>query len=168
VTEGRVWKFGTDVDTDMIIPGRFLADWNKEPEKMGQYCFCGIDPQFNTRVQTGDIIVAGDNFGCGSSRQAAPVAIKSAGIRYVIASSFARIFYRNAINIGLTVLECPALAEEVNEGERLVVELDKGEITNLDSNKVYRFEPLNEMVQEILSSGGLVPYVQKRLKVQDK
>jgi len=164
VTGGRVWKFGSDVDTDVIIPGRFLADWNKEPEKMGQYCFYGIDPQFNTKVQTGDIIVAGDNFGCGSSRQAAPVAIKSAGIRYLIASSFARIFYRNAINIGLPVLECPVLVEEVNEGERLAVELDKGEITNLDTGKVYRFEPLNEMVQQILDSGGLALYVQKRLK----
>ncbi|MFA7467807.1 MAG: 3-isopropylmalate dehydratase small subunit [Desulfotomaculaceae bacterium] len=164
MTGGRVWKFGSDVDTDVIIPGRFLADWNKEPEKMGQYCFYGIDPQFNTKVQTGDIIVAGDNFGCGSSRQAAPVAIKSAGIRYLIASSFARIFYRNAINIGLPVLECPVLVEEVNEGERLAVELDKGEITNLDTGKVYRFEPLNEMVQQILDSGGLALYVQKRLK----
>lgn len=164
MTGGRVWKFGNDVDTDVIIPGRFLADWNKEPEKLGRYCFCGIDPWFHTRVQTGDIIVAGDNFGCGSSRQAAPVAIKSAGIQYVIAASFARIFYRNAINIGLPVLECPALVAEVNEGERLAVELDKGEIKNLDSGKTYRFESLNIMVQEILSSGGLVPYVRKRLK----
>ncbi|MBF7084610.1 3-isopropylmalate dehydratase small subunit [Desulfallas sp. Bu1-1] len=160
---GRVWKFGNDVDTDVIIPGRFLADWNKEPEKLGQYCFCSIDPQFSTKVQPGDIIVAGENFGCGSSRQAAPVAIKYAGIEYVIAVSFARIFYRNAINIGLPVLECPALVEEVKKGDRLAVELDKGEIKNLDTGKVYHFEPLNVMVQEILYSGGLVPYVRNRL-----
>lgn len=160
---GKVWKFGDDIDTDVIIPGRFLADWNKEPERLGRYCFYGIDPDFASKVQPGDIIVAGKNFGCGSSRQAAPVAIMSAGIKYVIAASFARIFYRNAINIGLAALECPSLVEEVKEGEHLAVELEKGEIINLDNGKIYRFEPFPSLVRDILRCGGLAAYVRQKI-----
>lgn len=161
---GRVWKFGDDIDTDVIIPGRFLADWNREPEKLGQYCFSGIDPDFASKVRPGDIIVAGRNFGCGSSRQAAPVAIKSVGIGFIIAVSFARIFYRNAINIGLAVLECPSLAGEAREGDRLMVELEKGVIVNPDSGKTYRFEPFPPVVREILRSGGLSVYVRQKIR----
>lgn len=163
---GRVWKFGDDVDTDQIIPGRYLADWNKHPEKLGQYCFADVRPEFAQNVKPGDIIVAGRNFGCGSSRESAPTAIKMAGVQLVIADTFARIFFRNCINIGLLVLESPEAARAVQEGDEL--ELDPvGKIRNLTQGTEYPCKPVPPFLQEILDAGGLKPYVQKRLAARD-
>lgn len=159
----RVWKFGNDVDTDQIIPGRYIADWNKHPEKLGQYAFADVRPEFATGVQTGDIIVAGRNMGCGSSRESAPVAIKVAGIRVIIAESFARIFYRNCINIGLLVLESPAAASAINEGDQLEIDTETGTIRNLTQGTEYGCKPVPAFLQEIIDAGGLKPYVQQKL-----
>lgn len=162
----KVWKFGDDMDTDAIIPGRFLADWNRDPAKLGRFCLADFRPDFAEKVQAGDIIVAGRNFGCGSSRQAAPVALKMAGVAAVVAKSFARIFYRNAINIGLLVLEAPEAAQDVEEGEELELDLDKGIIRNLTRDRTYQIKPIPLFLQEILELGGLVPYVQRRLGIE--
>lgn len=161
----RVWKFGNDVDTDQIIPGRFIADWNKNPEKLGQYAFADVRPEFAGGVKAGDIIVAERNFGCGSSRESAPVAIKVAGVKLIIAESFARIFYRNCINIGLLVLESPDAARAVREGDDLELDEATGTIRNLTQGTEYACKPVPPFLQEIISAGGLKPYVQKRLGI---
>jgi 3-isopropylmalate/(R)-2-methylmalate dehydratase small subunit len=162
----KVWKFGNDIDTDAIIPGRFLADWNREPAKLSKFCFADFRPDFAEKVQPGDIIVAGRNFGCGSSRQAAPASLKMAGVAAVVAESFARIFYRNAINIGLLVLEASEAAQDVEEGEELELDLDNGVIRNLTRDRIYQIKPVPPFLKEILELGGLVPYVQRRLGIE--
>ena len=150
---GKVWKYGDNVDTDAIIPARYLS--LSTPEELARHCMEDIDPEFAQRVQPGDVIVATTNFGCGSSREHAPLAIKGAGVSCVIANTFARIFYRNAINIGLPILECPA-AEEIEAGQTLEVELETGRIHNLNTGQTFQAEPYPEFMLGIIRAGGLI------------
>jgi 3-isopropylmalate/(R)-2-methylmalate dehydratase small subunit len=158
--EGRVWKFGDHVDTDAIIPARFL---NRSDEKdLARNVFIDLRPEFSREVRSGDIIVAGVNFGCGSSREHAPWAIKAAGIRVVVAGSFARIFYRNAANIGLPILESKDALELFSDGERLSVDLEAGKIRSLERDTETSANPLPGFMQEIIQAGGLVAYIQAK------
>ena len=158
---GNVWKYGDNIDTDVIIPARYLN--MSTPEELAQHCMEDIDLSFVGNVQKGDIVVGGDNFGCGSSREHAPLALKGAGISCVIANSFARIFYRNAINIGLPILECPEAVVETEQGDELTVDLTAGIIANGRTGKTYRTSPLPGFVMKIVEAGGLVPYTRERL-----
>ena len=151
---GKVWKYGANVDTDAIIPARYLN--LSTPEELARHCMEDIDPEFAQKVQPGDIIVATTNYGCGSSREHAPLAIKGAGVSCVIANTFARIFYRNAINIGLPILECPAA--EIEAGQTLEVELETGIIHNLDTGQTFQAKPYPEFMMSIIQAGGLVEY----------
>ncbi len=158
--KGKAWKFGEDVDTDAIIPAIYLN--TTDPEEMAAHCMEVIDPDFPNKVAPGDIIVADKNFGCGSSREHAPIAIKAAGISCVIAKSFARIFYRNAINIGLPILECEEAALKVSEGDQLEVDLASGAIANLTKSEIYKARPFPEFMQRLIATGGLMKYVMAR------
>jgi len=159
--KGKAWKFGADVDTDLIIPARYLN--TSDPKELAKHCMEDADPLFASKVSPGDFIVAGNNFGCGSSREHAPIAIKTAGISCVVAASFARIFYRNAFNLGLPILESPEAAEAVKTGDELQVDLATGKITNLSQGRTYQAQPVPPFMQELLAAGGLMPYVMKRL-----
>ncbi len=159
---GNAWKYGDNVDTDAIIPARYLNV--STPETLATHCMEDIDPEFATGVRTGDIIVAGENFGCGSSREHAPLAIKGAGVSCVIATSFARIFYRNAINIGLPILESSAAARGAEKGHVLEVEVEAGMIRNLTTKETYRTVPYPGFMLEIIRAGGLIPYTRQRNK----
>ncbi|MCI8776714.1 MAG: 3-isopropylmalate dehydratase small subunit [Oscillospiraceae bacterium] len=154
VFEGKVIKYGDNVDTDVIIPARYLNTSDKK--ELASHCMEDLDQTFAERVQKGDIMVAGFNFGCGSSREHAPIAIKESGISLVIAKSFARIFYRNSINIGLAILECPEAAEAIEEGNIVEADLNKGILTNKTTGKQYKTEPFPEFIQSIITNGGLV------------
>ena len=158
---GRALKYGDNIDTDVIIPAKYAT--SLDPDFLGSHCLEGIDPDFIKRRRPGDLIVAGRNFGCGSSREIAPISIKGAGISCVIAKSFARIFFRNAINIGLPILESPEAVEDIEEGDEVEVDLNKGLIRNLTRGKTFQSAPFPEVVQEIISAGGLVNFVRKRL-----
>lgn len=158
---GKVYKFGTDIDTDAIIPARYLN--TSDPAELARHCMEDADPSFPQKVQKGDIIAAGKNFGCGSSREHAPIAIKEAGVACVIASSFARIFYRNSVNIGLPILECEAAVEAIEEGDQVEVDLETGRIVNLRTGSSYQAVPFPEFMQQIMAQGGLIGYVQNRL-----
>ncbi len=158
--KGRVWKFGSDVDTDAIIPARYLT--TTDPEELAKHCMEDADPDFPGKVKAGDIIVADKNFGCGSSREHAPIAIKASGISCVIAHSFARIFYRNAFNMGLPILESPEAASDTETGDELEVNLDTGEIVNLTKGKRFKAHPIPTFMQELIQAGGLIPYVRLR------
>jgi 3-isopropylmalate/(R)-2-methylmalate dehydratase small subunit len=158
---GRAHVYGDNVDTDVIIPARYLTTSN--PDELASHCMEDIDPNFLQKMSAGDMIVAGENFGCGSSREHAPVAIKAAGISAVIARSFARIFFRNSINIGLPALESPEAAADIKDGDDLSIDLAAGKIRNLTQGKTYQAEPFPEFLQQIIAAGGLVPYTQKRL-----
>ncbi len=162
---GRVWRFGDNVDTDVIIPARYLNV--SEPSQLAAHCMEDADPGFASRVQPGDVVVAGRNFGCGSSREHAPIALKAAGVAAVVADSFARIFYRNAINIGLPIFECPEAVRELKEGERVSVDPPSGRITSEDTGRSFAAEPFPEFMQDIIRFGGLIPYVRQRIKQQD-
>lgn len=157
---GKVHKFGADVDTDAIIPARYLN--TSDPQELAKHCMEDADAEFPSKVQAGDVIVAGKNFGCGSSREHAPIAIKAAGVSCVIAPSFARIFYRNAINIGLPILESDAAAEAIAAGDEVEVNLDSGEIRNLQSGQVYQAVPFPEFMQGIMNQGGLINYIKNK------
>jgi 3-isopropylmalate dehydratase, small subunit len=157
---GKVYKFGSNVDTDAIIPARYLN--TMDPKELALHCMEDADPEFPGKVKAGDIIVAGKNFGCGSSREHAPIAIKGAGVACVIADSFARIFYRNAINIGLPILECPAAAIAIQEGDEVEVELENGQIQNLRTGDIYQAAPFPEFMQGIMAQGGLIEYVREK------
>ncbi|MTI80814.1 MAG: 3-isopropylmalate dehydratase small subunit [Firmicutes bacterium] len=159
---GAAWKFGNDIDTDVIIPARHLN--TSDPEELAKHCMEDGDPEFYQKINGGDVIVAGKNFGCGSSREHAPIAIKAAGISCVIAKSFARIFYRNAFNIGLPIFECPEAAEKIQPGDKLEVDVDSGEIVNTTKNETYQATPVPEFMQQIIAAGGLINYVSKRVK----
>lgn len=159
---GRAWKFGHDIDTDVIIPARYLN--TSDPAELARHCMEDADPSFAARVQPGDIIVAGKNFGCGSSREHAPLAIKACGVSCVIAASFARIFYRNAFNIGLPILESPEAAADIQQGDEVEVDLGSGTITNLTRGRQYRAAPVPPFMQEIIAAGGLINYVRRRLE----
>lgn len=152
--KGNAFKYGDNVDTDVIIPARYLN--SSDEKELAAHCMEDIDAGFSRKVKKGDIIAAGSNFGCGSSREHAPLAIKASGVSCVIAKDFARIFYRNAINIGLPILECPDAARECEEGDALEIDFGTGEIFNLSKNKVYRTFPFPEFLQTIISSGGLM------------
>jgi 3-isopropylmalate/(R)-2-methylmalate dehydratase small subunit len=158
--KGRVWKFGDNVDTDAIIPARFLNVSDRE--ELAKSCFADLRPEFLKSVRPGDVIVAGNNFGCGSSREHAPLAIKEAGVSVVIAKSFARIFYRNAFNIGLPILECEEAFASFGEGEKVNVDLESGEIGSEDGGVRVHAKPIPAFMQEIVEAGGLVPYIKAR------
>ncbi|MCX7739152.1 MAG: 3-isopropylmalate dehydratase small subunit [Hydrogenothermaceae bacterium] len=160
--KGRVWKFKDDVDTDAIIPARYLV--TTDPKELAKHVMEDADPTFPTKVKEGDIIVAGKNFGCGSSREHAPLAIKGAGISAVIAESFARIFFRNAINLGLLIIESPQAAREIMEGDEVEIDVDKGIIRDMTTGKEYTFRPLPENLQRIMKAGGLMEYAKERLR----
>ncbi len=151
---GNVIKYGDNVDTDVIIPARYLNTIDEK--ELAAHCMEDIDTTFVSRVKEGDIMVAGNNFGCGSSREHAPIAIKASGISLVIAKSFARIFYRNAINIGLPIIECPEAVDAILEGHILDVDMDKGVIKNLTTNESYTTESFPPFIQEIMAQGGLI------------
>lgn len=159
---GKVHKYGSDVDTDAIIPARYLS--TSDPAELAKHCMEDIDREFTHKVSPGDFIVAKTNFGCGSSREHAPVAIKAAGISCVIATSFARIFFRNAINIGLPILECGEAVEQTEPGDILEVELFGGEIRNVTRSKLFQAKPYPDFMMELISAGGLIEHTKKRLK----
>ena len=156
---GFVHKYGDHVDTDVIIPARYLNTQNHK--ELASYCMIDIDTEFVNKVKDGDIMVAGVNFGCGSSREHAPVAIKASGISCVIAKNFARIFYRNAINIGLAILECPAASEGIDAGDEVSVDFDTGIITNVTKNETYQAEPFPAFIKDMISKGGLMASIKK-------
>ena len=160
--KGKAWKFGENIDTDAIIPARYLN--TSDPGELGKHCMEDADPQFVEKMSTGDIIVGGDNFGCGSSREHAPIAIKAAGISSVIAASFARIFYRNAINIGLPIFESAEAAKAIEEGDEIEIEPSKGVIRNLTKGETYNASPFPEFMQSIMSAGGLISYVKEQVE----
>jgi 3-isopropylmalate/(R)-2-methylmalate dehydratase small subunit len=162
--KGTIWKYGDNVDTDAIIPARYLNV--STPEELARHCMEDVDSAFAGAVQPGDIIVAGENFGCGSSREHAPLALKGAGITCIVANSFARIFYRNAINIGLPILECPEAVEGTEKGDRLAVDLGTGTITNERTGRVYQTSAFPTFVMGIIQAGGLVPFARERLRAQ--
>lgn len=153
--EGKVWNFGKDIDTDLIIAARYLN--TSVPEELAKHVMEDADPEFVNKMQAGDIIVAGDNFGCGSSREHAPIALKAAGVAAVIAPTFARIFYRNAFNMGLPIFELPESAE-ITEGQNVKIDMDAGTITNLTTEKTYKFTPIPPFMQELISAGGLMNF----------
>jgi len=162
--KGKAHKYGADVNTDVIIPARYLN--TSDPVELAKHCMEDIDPQFLTRVETGDIIVATTNFGCGSSREHAPLAIKTTGISCIIARSFARIFYRNAINIGLPLLECDEAVDNIGNGDLIEVYLSSGQIKNLNSGKVFTARPYPNFMTELIAAGGLIEYTKKRISIK--
>jgi len=159
--KGKIHKYGADVNTDVIIPARYLNVY--EPAELAKHCMEDIDTEFLNRVQPGDIIMATTNFGCGSSREHAPLAIKASGISCVIAKSFARIFFRNAINIGLPLLECDEAVEKTEAGDIVEVDLSNGTIKNLTQNITFTAKPYPEFMSELISAGGLIEYTKNRL-----
>lgn len=161
-TQGKTFKYADNVDTDVIIPARYLN--TSDAEELSKHCMEDIDKDFVKNVEAGDIIVAGANFGCGSSREHAPLVIKTCKTGCVIAKSFARIFYRNAINIGLPILECPVAAEEINAGDRVEVDFDTGVISDITTGKTYKANPFPPFIQSIIKCGGLL----KSLKGEGK
>jgi 3-isopropylmalate/(R)-2-methylmalate dehydratase small subunit len=160
--KGKAWKFGDDVNTDEIIPARYLN--TSDPAELAKHTMEDADPDFMKKISTGDIIVAGKNFGCGSSREHAPIAIKAARLSCVIADSFARIFYRNSINIGLPIVESREAAREIGQGDVIEVDLEKGEILNVTKGKTYRAKPFPPFMQDLIAKGGLMNKVKSELK----
>ena len=158
--KGLVHKYADNVDTDVIIPARYLN--SADPEHLKQHCMEDIDSGFASRVSEGDIMVAGKNFGCGSSREHAPVAIKASGIALVIAEDFARIFYRNSINVGLPILECPEAAKAINAGDEVEINFDTGEIKDNTTGQTFKGQPFPEFMQKIINSEGLLNYIKNR------
>ncbi|MFP3154532.1 3-isopropylmalate dehydratase small subunit [Lachnospiraceae bacterium ZAX-1] len=154
---GNVFKYGDNVDTDVIIPARYLN--SSDPKELAAHCMEDIDKDFTKKVSRGDLIVAAKNFGCGSSREHAPIAIKEAGISCVIADTFARIFYRNAINIGLPIIECPQAAKAVEAGDEVEVDFDSGAIVNKTKGECYQGQAFPEFMQKIITAGGLINYI---------
>ena len=157
--KGRVHKYGNNVDTDVIIPARHLN--TQDHKELASHCMEDIDKEFVNKVKEGDIMVAGDNFGCGSSREHAPIAIKASGISCVIANTFARIFYRNAINIGLPILECAEASEKIQDGDEVSVDFNTGVITNITKNETYQALPFPDFIKDIMEKGGLMNSLKK-------
>ena len=158
--KGYVHKYGDNVDTDVIIPARYLN--TADHKELAAHCMEDIDKDFVRKVKSGDIMVGGANFGCGSSREHAPIAIKNSGVSCVIAKTFARIFFRNSINIGLAILECPEASEGIDNGDEVSVDFDTGVITNLTKNETYKAEPFPDFVKEIMKADGLMNYIGKK------
>ncbi|AEE92066.1 3-isopropylmalate dehydratase small subunit 1 [Tepidanaerobacter acetatoxydans Re1] len=159
IFKGKAWIYEDNIDTDVIIPARYLN--TTDPKELASHCMEDLDPDFSTKVEAGDIIVAGNNFGCGSSREHAPLAIKSAGISCVVASSFARIFYRNSINIGLPILECKDCNKKIKTGDILEIDTDKGIISNITSGEIFEARPFPEFIKGIINAGGLMNYAKE-------
>ncbi len=159
---GRVWKFGKNIDTDAIIPARYLN--TSDPEELAKHCMEDADPEFPNKVRKGDIIVADSNFGCGSSREHAPIALKAAGVACVIAPSFARIFYRNAFNMGLPIFECEQAPRLIEEGHELEVDANTGEIVDLTTGESMKAQPIPPFMQELIRDGGLISHIMKKIK----
>lgn len=157
--KGNAWKFGNHIDTDVIIPARYLT--SSDPKELAKYCMIDGDADFTKKIKQGDIIVAGVNFGCGSSREHAPISIKAAGISCVIAKTFARIFYRNSINIGLPILECPEASEKITEGDEISIDIDKGLIKNISKNESYQAAQFPPFMQDIINKNGLINSIKK-------
>lgn len=158
---GKVIKYGNNVDTDVIIPARYLN--TSDPEELASHCMEDLDSEFAKKVSKGDIMVAGKNFGCGSSREHAPIAIKASGISCIIAETFARIFYRNAINIGLPIIECPEAAIDIRNGDSVTIDFDTGLIINNTTDKTYKGVPFPEFMQELIAANGLIGYIKKQI-----
>jgi len=159
--DGKVWTFGKDIDTDLIIAARYLN--TSVPEELAKHVMEDADPEFVNKMSVGDVIVAGENFGCGSSREHAPIALKAAGVAAVIAPTFARIFYRNAFNMGLPIFELPESAE-IKEGDEVSVDMGAGTITNKTTNKTYNFTPIPPFMQELIDAGGLMNFAANEIK----
>jgi len=160
--KGRVWRFGNDVDTDAIIPARYLN--TSDPAELARHVMEDADKDFPAKVQQGDILVAGKNFGCGSSREHAPIAIKAAGIQAVIAKSFARIFYRNSFNIGLPIFESAEASEKIMEGDIVEIDAGSGVIKNITRKEQYEAKPIPPFMQELIGAGGLIEWTKKKIK----
>lgn len=159
VLEGKVWRYGDNIDTDVIIPARYLNTF--DPKELAKHCMVDIDKDFAQKVKAGDIMVGGKNFGCGSSREHAPVAIKACGVPVIIAASFARIFYRNGINVGLPLMEIGDNVERIHAGDKLSVDLSSGQIRDLTTGETFQAPPLPGFIQDIAKAGGLIQYVKE-------
>lgn len=164
IVQGRVWKLGDNVDTDQLVPGRYLS--LTDPQELGSHCLEDVRPEFSAQVEPGDVLVAGANFGCGSSREHAPVALKALGVSCLVAESFARIFFRNAINLGLPALTSPETAEALQEGDEVRIDLDSGTIENLSRPFVGTAPPLPDFLTEIIDAGGMTAHVRRRMRNQ--
>ena len=164
IFEGKAFRYGRDVDTDVIIPARYLN--TSDPKELAQHCMEDLDSTFVERVEPGDIIVADENFGCGSSREHAPISIKAAGIDVVIAKSFARIFYRNAINTGLAIMECPEAVDAIKDGDTVKVDTEKGVITDETTGEEFKVQPFPPFIAEIIEKGGLVNRWKEKLAAE--
>ena len=164
--KGRAWKYGDDVDTDVIIPARYLN--TSDPAELARHCMEDIDGEYAARVAPGDFLVAGKNFGCGSSREHAPIAIKASGASAVIARSFARIFYRNAFNVGLPIFEAPRAVDEIDGGDRIAVDMRNGSLRNETKGREYAIAPIPPFMQELVAAGGLLSYMAARRKGRDR
>lgn len=162
ILKGRVWKFGNNIDTDAIIPSRYLN--TSDPKVLARHVMEDANKEFSAKVKSGDIIIAGANFGCGSSREHAPIAIKAAGIHAVIAKSFARIFYRNAFNIGLPIFESLGASEKIKQGDEIEIDADKGIIKNITKDEQYASKPIPSFMQELIAAGGLIEWTKKRIR----
>jgi 3-isopropylmalate/(R)-2-methylmalate dehydratase small subunit len=166
IINGNTWKYGDNINTDVILPARYLN--MSTPQELAPHCLEDLDAGFVAAVRAGDVIVAGENFGCGSSREHAPLAIKGAGVGCVVARSFARIFFRNAVNIGLPILACPAAVDEVQSGHRLEIDLESGRILNLTTGRTHQAEPYPPFMLAIIEAGGLAPYTRARIEERHK
>ena len=162
ILKGKTWKFGSDIDTDAIIPARYLN--TSDPQELAKHVMEDADSSFPAKVKKGDIMVAERNFGCGSSREHAPIAIKAAGIQAVVASSFARIFYRNSFNIGLPIFESPEAVSGIAEGDEVEIDANSGSIHNVSKNEEYKAKPIPPFMQELIEAGGLVEWTKKKIK----
>jgi 3-isopropylmalate/(R)-2-methylmalate dehydratase small subunit len=162
ILKGKVWKFGTNIDTDAIIPARYLN--TSDPKELAKHVMEDADKDFPSKIKSGDLIVADANFGCGSSREHAPIAIKAAGIQAVIAKSFARIFYRNAFNIGLPIFESEEAPDKIKQGDEIEIDADRGVIRNVTTREEYTAKPIPPFMQELISAGGLIEWTKKRLR----
>ncbi len=161
ILKGRAWVYGDNIDTDVIIPARYLVQ--SDPAELAKHCMEDIDGTFVKEVRAGDIVLGGENFGCGSSREHAPLAFIGSGVAAIVAASFARIFFRNAINVGLPILECPAIVGKVKKGEVVSIDTEKGVIVNTTTGEEFRAQAFPEFLSELISAGGLVEYAKKRL-----
>ena len=162
ILKGKVWKFGDNIDTDAIIPARYLN--TSDPQELAKHVMEDADQEFPSKMKAGDLIIAQQNFGCGSSREHAPIALKAAGIQAIVAKSFARIFYRNAFNIGLPIFESEEASEKITEGDEIEVDADKGVIKNITKGEEYMAKPIPPFMQELISAGGLIEWTKKRMK----
>ncbi|WP_368490656.1 3-isopropylmalate dehydratase small subunit [Clostridium sp. BJN0013] len=160
--KGKTIKYGDNIDTDVIIPARYLN--TSDEKELASHCMEDLDKDFSKKINKGDIIIAGKNFGCGSSREHAPIAIKAAGISCVIAETFARIFFRNSINIGLPIMECREAARDIEENDEISIDVNSGVITNITKNKTYKAAPFPEFMQKIIESQGLINYIKKEVE----